>query len=212
MTALPRRIQSARVMLREPQPADADAVFAGYASQADVLRYLDWPVQQSVADVRRLLSHELHRWLKDSAWVWMMVVTSESAAPSPGTVIGQIELRPLTYPAGSAHALRIGYVLAPAFQGRGLMREAIEAVMTHAFTALPAVWRIEAYCDVDNLSSARLLERVGLHREGVARRAVVHPHVSSEPRDAYLYAVTRDQWAASAQATGVLSAGTDRSR
>jgi RimJ/RimL family protein N-acetyltransferase len=36
-----------------------------------------------------------------------------------------------------------------------------------------------------------VLEKVGMLREGVMRRYSIHPALSDEPRDCYLYAVTK---------------------
>ncbi len=46
-------------------------------------------------------------------------------------------------------------------------------------------------CAVDNAASATVLEKSDLVREGRLRRYIVHPNVSDEPRDVYLYARTR---------------------
>jgi len=61
-----------------------------------------------------------------------------------------------------------------------------------AALALPQVWRVDALCDVDNHASAALLARVGMVREGCLQRAVMHPNVSSAPRDAWVFAMARE--------------------
>ena len=53
------------------------------------------------------------------------------------------------------------------------------------------VFRIGAVCDVENLGSARVMEKAGLVREGVLRRWMMHPNVSDEPRDCFSYARVR---------------------
>jgi RimJ/RimL family protein N-acetyltransferase len=40
-------------------------------------------------------------------------------------------------------------------------------------------------------ASARLLERVGMQREGVLRRWQIHPNVAATPRDCYCYAIVK---------------------
>jgi RimJ/RimL family protein N-acetyltransferase len=55
----------------------------------------------------------------------------------------------------------------------------------------PSIFRISAVCDVDNVGSARVLEKSGCAREGVLRRWLVHPNVSDDPRDCYSYARVR---------------------
>ena len=61
--------------------------------------------------------------------------------------------------------LEIGYILAPAQQGRGLMTEAVAALVAYCFGEL-AVHRIEALIHPDNTASIRLVERLGFLCEG----------------------------------------------
>ena len=68
--------------------------------------------------------------------------------------------------------------------------EAVRTVVEWALTQRE-LFRIWAVCDVDNERSARLLERVGMQREGVLHRWIVHPGVSEDPRDCYCYARVR---------------------
>jgi len=70
------------------------------------------------------------------------------------------------------------------------MPEAARAVLTAA-AAQPELHRIWAVCDVENMVSARVLEKIGMLREGILRRWVIHPNVSSEPRDALCYSWIR---------------------
>jgi len=56
--------------------------------------------------------------------------------------------------------------------------------------AQPGVYRVWAYCDVENRASARVMEKVGMEREGLLRRYARFA-VSDEPRDVYMYAKTR---------------------
>jgi [ribosomal protein S5]-alanine N-acetyltransferase len=53
------------------------------------------------------------------------------------------------------------------------------------------IWRIGAGCDVENSASARVMEKAGLEREGILRRWIIHPNISSEPRDWFSYAKVR---------------------
>jgi RimJ/RimL family protein N-acetyltransferase len=50
------------------------------------------------------------------------------------------------------------------------------------------VW---AVTDVDNHASARVLEKIGMQREGLLRRWLVHPSLSPEPRDCWCFARVR---------------------
>ncbi|HEY7716642.1 MAG TPA: GNAT family protein [Candidatus Binatia bacterium] len=70
------------------------------------------------------------------------------------------------------------------------MTEAARSVVSHVLQQ-PANFRVQAFCDVENIASARILEKIGMSREGTLRRYIIHPAISNEPRDCYISAVTR---------------------
>ena len=88
------------------------------------------------------------------------------------------------------HAADIGYVLSRNLWGGGYMTEAANAVVEWAIN-LSFVYRVWAVCDCENKASARVLEKVGMQREGILRRYIVHPNVSAEPRDCSVYSKIR---------------------
>lgn len=98
--------------------------------------------------------------------------------------IGMIELRM------QGHRAEIGYVLARSYWGRGYMTEAARAVVYWALSQT-GVFRVWAVCDVENVASARVLEKLGMRREGTLSRWIIHPNISEQPRDCYCYAVTK---------------------
>jgi [ribosomal protein S5]-alanine N-acetyltransferase len=53
------------------------------------------------------------------------------------------------------------------------------------------VFRIGAVCDVENIGSARVMEKAGLEREGLLRRWLIHPNISDDPRDCFSYVRVR---------------------
>jgi [ribosomal protein S5]-alanine N-acetyltransferase len=71
-------------------------------------------------------------------------------------------------------------VLARPTWGQGLMTEALSEVVGWALRQ-PGIWRIGDVCDVENLASARVMEKAGLEREGVLRRWGVHPNLGEVP-------------------------------
>jgi [ribosomal protein S5]-alanine N-acetyltransferase len=88
------------------------------------------------------------------------------------------------------HAADIGYVLSRKLWGGGYMTEAANVVVEWAIN-LSFVYRVWAVCDCENKASARVLEKVGMQREGILRRYIVHPNVSPEPRDCFVYSKIR---------------------
>ena len=157
---------------------DAEAIFNGYARDAEVTRFLPWTPHSSLADTRAFLRECMEAWRGRSRFPWAL------SFPVDGFPIGMIELRLL------GHMADVGYVLSREQWGKGYMTEAL-TVVVEATLALDGVYRVSAVCDVDNHASARVMEKVGMVREGRLARYIFHPNVSDEPRDVFLYAKVR---------------------
>lgn len=79
----------------------------------------------------------------------------------------------------------IGYALNHEFSGNGYMTEAVDRILQVGFQDL-GLHRIWAVADVENKASWRLMERVGMQREGLLRQDKL---VRGSWRDSYLYSV-----------------------
>jgi ribosomal-protein-alanine N-acetyltransferase len=88
---------------------------------------------------------------------------------------------------GPAQCGTIGYWVGEPFSRRGYMREAILAVVHHAFTALD-LSRIEAACLPENAPSRGVLEKTGFKYEGVAQSYL---QINGRWRNHVLYAALR---------------------
>jgi len=88
---------------------------------------------------------------------------------------------------GPAQAGTTGYWIGEPFARQGYMREAIAAVVHHAFTSID-LSRIEAGCLPENTPSRRLLESCGYKYEGVAQSYL---QINGRWRNHVLYANLR---------------------
>lgn len=86
----------------------------------------------------------------------------------------------------------IAYELAPAYWGKGLMRQAVAKVIRWAYEQ-DHVDRLHAFVRVDNQRSQRLLESSGFVREGCLRSYRI---CRGQPYDFYIYSLLRSDWAA----------------
>jgi [ribosomal protein S5]-alanine N-acetyltransferase len=175
----PDSLTTERLLLRPPVDADASAVFERYARDPDVTRHLTWRPHTSPSETRDFLAHCRAGWESGSDLTWALTLRGGDDRP-----IGMIGLRPRGFKPD------LGYVLAKPYWGQGLMTEAGRAIVSLAFSD-PGVHRVWAVCDVENRASSRVLEKLGLTREGVLRRWIIHPNVSDEPRDCFCYARVR---------------------
>ncbi len=174
----PVEFKTPRIRLRKPLLADAGAMFTAYASDPEVPRYMSWSAHQSPDETREYLQACLDEWAAGSGYPYVIVIGDSGP-------VGTIHLN-----RGPQHGVQFGYVLARPFWGHGYMTEALSTVVDWALTQ-PDVWRASAFCDVEHVASARVMEKAGLTFEGVLRRYFIHPQISPEPRDCKLYAKVR---------------------
>jgi ribosomal-protein-alanine N-acetyltransferase len=95
---------------------------------------------------------------------------------------------------GECRRAEVGYMLARAHWGQGLMTEALGAMITRAFGAAD-LNRLEADIDPRNQASANLLARMGFKEEGFLRERWI---VAGEVSDTALYGLIRKDWEATA--------------
>ena len=172
-------ITTARLILRPPVFADAEAIFASYGQDPEVTHYLIWKPHTSLEDTRAFVQECIDAWAGGVRFPWVITRATD------GQLLGMFDAR-----IESGFKVSVGYVLARKHWGNGYVPEALRAVID-VFWTQPAIFRIWAVCDVDNPASARVMEKAGMVREGVLKRSILHPNISDEPRDAYCYAITR---------------------
>jgi RimJ/RimL family protein N-acetyltransferase len=152
--ALTLPIETARLVLRRFRPEDR-ATFLAYRRHPDVARYQSWDTDYS-DDAADSFFAEM-----TSAAVWRPGSWFQIAIERDGAHIGDVAFWP--DPDGSQ--VEIGYSLHPDHQGRGYASEAVVALLRALRDQ--GVESVVAGCDVDNASSARLLERLGFELTGI---------------------------------------------
>ena len=88
----------------------------------------------------------------------------------------------------------LGYTIDAAHEGRGLMREALQAALADVFGPRVALRRVQANTRPDNERSLQLLDRLGFVREGLAREYLF---IDGAWRDHVLTALRAPDWPAS---------------
>lgn len=176
----PNRFGTARLVGRMPRADDAGAVFAAYANDPDVTRYLSWRAYERVEPLATYLRECVARWEKgegDLAWLLCLKGTDHPI----GSIGVTLE--------GGGKAV-FGYVLGKKYWGHGFAAEALTFLVDWAMSQ-PLIWRAWAFCDIENPASVRVMEKAGMAREGILRRWQVCPTLGPEPRDCFVCAKVR---------------------
>lgn len=152
------RLLTERLQLRRFRVEDADAAYRNWMSDPEVARFVTWEAHADPEESRRVIS----------GWV------GEYAS---GTMDWCITLRGSDEPIGSITVVRehpdqgyceVGYCLSQRYWDRGLMTEALKAVVNYVFDTTGYMW-IQARYDAENEASGRCLEKCNFHETGVLR-------------------------------------------
>jgi ribosomal-protein-alanine N-acetyltransferase len=137
-----------RLILRQLTFTDAPALFV-VRSNADIMQYIARPLAKTVIDAVNLIKVINDSLNSNNGITWCITLKNN---PQFIGSIGFWRIEKENYRA------EIGYLLNPAFQGMGIMQEAIAAVMN--------LHSIQANADPRNTASIKLLEKNNFIREG----------------------------------------------
>ncbi|KGR78616.1 GNAT family N-acetyltransferase [Ureibacillus sinduriensis] len=89
------------------------------------------------------------------------------------------------------HTYEIGWVFNPDYYNRGFATEAAQTILDYGFSELK-LHRIIATCQPENIPSYRIMEKIGMRREGYFKKCIPH---GDGWWDEYYYAILREEWA-----------------
>ncbi len=176
------QLETPRLILRPFQESDLEA-FAAYRSDPQVARFQSWQapytLEQAAAFIRDMQTIQ-----PGTPGEWYQLALERNSTPG---LIGDCAFHIL------AHDLRqakIGFSLASGFQGQGYATEAVRRLLDYLFAELD-LHRAIAICDAENTASARLLERVGMRREG---HFIENIWFKGAWGSEYVYSVLQAEW------------------
>lgn len=170
-------LRTARLVLRRARPDDLEAIHA-VLSDPRAMRHWSTLPHEDIDRTR--------------AWLNGMIasppeLSEDFVVEFEGRVVGK---------AGFYRLPEIGYILRPEVWGRGLAREACEAVIDHVFSSR-GLDELTADADPRNAASLALLARLGFRRTGEARRTF---QLGDEWADSVYFALSRADWDARREA------------
>ncbi len=151
------RLETQRLVLREIVAADAAAIFAIHGN-VDVMRYFGTDPMTEFAQAADLIE-AFSRWRgeENSGIRW--------GIEHNGQLIGSCGLFRWNH---AWHSAMVGYELAQAAWGQGLMQEALTAILPYGFNTMN-LNRIEAQIHPNNTASLKLMPKLGFAHEGHLR-------------------------------------------
>ena len=187
--SLTTRLLTPRLVLRPPRTNDVGEIRRLLRHNHEHLR--PWnPAPHpgddptSITEVSKTVLRQRREWKRGSSFVFMVALRDE-----PAKFVGKIALNGVMR--GAMYGAYLGYWMDVDQQGKGMVTEAIAAVLDFAFG--PAgLHRIQAAIMPRNSRSLRVIEKLGFRREGYAERYL---QIAGHWEDHILFAKTREEHA-----------------
>ena len=170
-------LETDRLILRKLTMHDAEDIYA-YSKDPEVARHVLWDAHRSIGESRAYLRYMIRRYRMTEPASWGIELKAT------GRIVGTIGFMWVQQENRSAE---VGYSLSRAYWNRGIMTEALQAVLQFGFDTLN-LNRIEAQHESDNPASGRVMEKAGMIHEGRLRQRVYN---KGRYADVELYAILR---------------------
>jgi [ribosomal protein S5]-alanine N-acetyltransferase len=171
----PVPLETERLRIRHFTPHDWQAVHA-YTSDASVMTYVPEGVMTE-EQTKQFIAGTM----TEEARTYAVALRTEDR------LIGHVGFHPWFAP----RIYEIGWVVHPRDQGQGYTTEAATALLRYGFESL-SVHRVIATCQPENTPSWRVMEKLGMQREGHLRKCIYRDETTWW--DEYFYALLEDEW------------------
>jgi len=176
-------LETERLILRPFEEADFEAVHA-YASVAENIQYMPWgpnDESQTKAFIMRSIAQSKENPCKEYQYAVVLKSGKKLIGGCSFTVSGNAEAE-------------IGWILHRDYWKQGYGTEMGKCLVEFGFNKL-GLHRIIAHCDAENYGSYRVMERIGMRREGCFLEARPASKFSDKKYgDEYSYAIQKDEW------------------
>lgn len=171
-------LKTKRLLLRKVKMSDSKDMFE-YTQDIEVARHVLWDAHTSIFETRSFIRFLLKQYKNGDP--------SNYAIEYNNKVIGTVGFMSLEPENKSAE---VGYSMSREFWNKGIMTEALNAIIQFGFEVL-RLNRIEAKYEFDNAASGKVMKKCGMHFEGKQREKIYN---KGRYADIYQYAILRKDY------------------
>lgn len=176
-----KTIETTRLTLRRLELSDAEMMFCNWTSDDKVTRFLRWDAHKLIDDTKNMIQQWVNNYQYDSTYYWGIYLKD-------GKMIGSIGI---TITSEYDFKGELGYKIGSRWWSQGYSSEAARAVIDYMFRNTD-IERIDAYSSVENPASGKVMEKTGMHYEGLLRN---YYRTRDGFHDCTLYGIVRNEWA-----------------
>lgn len=171
-------IKTERLVLRPFRVEDAKDVFE-WAGKPEVTKYLSYDTHKYLQDSVDIVNLWVDSYTNDDEYNW--------AIEYNGKVIGNISVVDKDDRCFECH---LGYQINSDFWNKGITTESAKAVIDYLFEV--GYQRITSACDTRNVGSCRVMQKIGMTKEGTMRKYYYQKDGSIGDRD--FYSILKEEW------------------
>lgn len=176
-------IETERLILRQFRKDDAQAMFANWASDAEVTKFMTWTPYQNVEGVAGYLEFIENSYSNNADYHWAIELKEIGEPVGAISVVSMKE---------AVKSVEIGYGIGRNWWHKGITSEALAAVIKFLFDNTD-VNRIEAGHDTNNPNSGKVMFKCGLKYEGTLRQVGIN---NQGICDTAIYSILREEYPA----------------
>jgi len=175
-----QEIKTERLRLRPFKLNDAQEMYDNWASDSNVTEFLTWQAHDSVATTKAILKLWVNEYKNHSYYNWGIELEGE--------LIGSIAV---VEQSDEDERCDIGYCIGTDYWNKGYVTESMKAVIDFLFIEV-GYNRIQAWHDVKNPASGRVMVKSGMQYEGTLKQMYAHPNGGF--RDVNIYSITKSEY------------------
>lgn len=153
------RIGTNRLILRRFTMKDVNVMYKNWASEDEVTKYLTWPTHTGTNITYKVLEEWTQKYNEQDYYNWAIELQET------GELIGNIAV---SHSDEEKASVFLGWCLGTRWWGQGIMPEAARAVLQYLLMEV-GYNRVAAKHDSENLKSGRVMQKIGMTREGTFR-------------------------------------------
>jgi len=176
-----QRVETERLVLRRFELSDWKDMNQNWVSDHDIQYGYCEPTYETEEEIKGLLNGYIGKYETNETYRWAIILKENNQC------IGQIAYFLVD---SNNHFGEIEYCVGKAFQNKGYVTEATQAIIDYGFESINFN-KVQICHRANNLPSARVIEKLGFHKDGVLRDFFYR---DGEYVDRVYYSILRREW------------------
>ena len=153
-------LETERLILRRFILDDAEKVFANWANDDEVTKYLMWQSHKDVNVTKNVLKDWIQNYEKNDFYQWAIILKEIDEPIGSISIVKQMD---------EIKMVHVGYCIGKKWWNKGITSEALNSLIKFFFEKV-GVNRIESRHDLNNQNSGKVMLKCGMKYEGIKRQ------------------------------------------